>query len=76
MPKYLNTPETAAYHKSHAIFGIDLADAVEHSQRFRILTLQKENARHLVERDAVAWILRDGALERCGSVGIQARADR
>jgi DNA primase len=25
MPKYLNSPETAVYHKSNALFGIDLA---------------------------------------------------
>lgn len=33
MPKYLNTPETAAYHKSQAIFGIDMARSAIESER-------------------------------------------
>ena len=37
MPKYLNSPDTAAYHKSTAIFGIDLARAAIVAERSAVI---------------------------------------
>ena len=37
MPKYLNSPDTAAYHKSTAIFGIDLARAAIAAARSAVI---------------------------------------
>ena len=36
-PKYLNTPETSAYHKSRSIFGIDLARAAIERERSAVV---------------------------------------
>ncbi|MFN2582823.1 MAG: DNA primase [Candidatus Dormibacteria bacterium] len=37
MPKYLNTPDTAAYHKSQSIFGIDLARTAIERERAAVV---------------------------------------
>jgi DNA primase len=37
VPKYLNSPETAVYHKGSAIYGIDLARAVMHERRVAVV---------------------------------------
>ena len=37
MPKYLNTPDTAAYHKSQSIFGIDLARSAIERERCAVV---------------------------------------
>lgn len=37
IPKYLNSPETAVYHKSAALFGLDLARASLHSTRTAVV---------------------------------------
>lgn len=37
MPKYLNSPDTAAYHKSQAIFGLDLARAAIVRERSAVI---------------------------------------
>ncbi len=37
MPKYLNSPDTAAYHKSTAIFGIDLARGAIVAERSAVI---------------------------------------
>ncbi len=37
VPKYLNSPETAVYHKGSALFGIDLARAAMHERRVAVV---------------------------------------
>lgn len=37
IPKYLNSPETAVYHKSAALYGLDLARASLHSTRIAVV---------------------------------------
>jgi DNA primase len=37
VPKYLNSPETAVYHKGSALFGIDLARAAMHERRVALV---------------------------------------
>ena len=37
VPKYLNSPETAVYHKGSALFGIDLARAAMHDRRVAVI---------------------------------------
>ncbi len=37
VPKYLNSPETSVYHKSSALFGIDLARAAMHDRRLAVI---------------------------------------
>ena len=37
VPKYLNSPETSVYHKSSALFGIDLARTAMHERRTAVV---------------------------------------
>ncbi|MBJ7608020.1 MAG: DNA primase [Candidatus Dormibacteraeota bacterium] len=37
VPKYLNSPETAVYHKGSALFGIDLARTAMHERRVAVI---------------------------------------
>lgn len=37
VPKYLNSPETAVYHKGNALFGIDLARDAMHERRLAVV---------------------------------------
>lgn len=37
VPKYLNSPETAVYHKGSALFGIDLARTAMHERRVAVV---------------------------------------
>ncbi|MGI8847328.1 MAG: DNA primase [Candidatus Dormibacteria bacterium] len=37
VPKYLNTPETPLYHKSAALFGLDLAKTSVHSEHYCVV---------------------------------------
>ena len=37
VPKYLNSPETAVYHKGSALFGIDLARTAMHDRRVAVI---------------------------------------
>jgi DNA primase len=37
VPKYLNSPETSVYHKSSALFGIDLARRAMHDRRVAVI---------------------------------------
>jgi DNA primase len=37
VPKYLNSPETAVYHKGSALYGIDLARAAMHDRRVAVV---------------------------------------
>jgi DNA primase catalytic core len=37
VPKYLNSPETAVYHKGSALFGIDLARTAMHAKRVAVV---------------------------------------
>ena len=62
MPKYLNTPETVAYHKSHAIFGIDLARRAIERERcavvvegyFDVLAAHAAGVEHVVASSGTA----------------------
>ena len=62
MPKYLNTPETVAYHKSHAIFGIDLARRAIERERcavvvegyFDVLAAHSAGVEHVVASSGTA----------------------
>jgi len=62
MPKYLNTPETVAYHKSQAIFGIDLARGAIERERsavvvegyFDVLAAHAAGVEHVVASSGTA----------------------
>ena len=62
VPKYLNTPDTAAYHKSRSIFGIDLARTAIERERcvvvvegyFDVLAAHAAGVEHTVASSGTA----------------------
>ena len=63
IPKYLNSPETPAYHKSNALFGIDLARETLRSEHqvlvvegyFDVIAARRAGIHHVVASSGTAF---------------------